>query len=226
MNRIISIDNFNNFYWKSLPTEKDYCNITLCTSNIVKDTDMLSETDKDNISYYINKINNENTQKTLKYIIDIMPFTCILNIDSYSMFLNSETLKENIGTNTNIDKNSLKQIDEKKLEETLNIVKNTTKKITYINFCDEKNKKDILNITINKNFNKIHRICFGDIDNIPKDTLSVSDYIFFDSIEQINKYFKLSNYNIEINNTNSKIYLVDKCNYKDCQLFSFDNYIK
>jgi hypothetical protein len=108
----------------------------------------------------------------------------------------------------------------------LNIVKNITRKLTYVNFYNENNKKDILNITMNKNFNKLHRVCVGDITNIPKDTLSISDYIFFDNIEQINKYFSLSNYNIELNSTNSKIYLVDKCNYKDCQLFSFDNCIR
>ena len=84
----------------------------------------------------------------------------------------------------------------------------------------------LFKITMNKNFNKLHRVCIGDIINIPKDTLSISDYIFFDDIEQINKYLRLSNYNIEIKGTDSKIYLVDKCNYKDCHLFSFDNYIK
>jgi hypothetical protein len=224
MNRPISTDNFNNFYWKSLPIEKDYCNITICSSYISKEFE--NETyEQDNILYFINKINNKNTQKTIKYILDIMPFTCILNIETYEMFLNSEKLKEDIYTNTNIDINNLKNKKED-VDKISDIVTKITGKITYVNFYNEKNKKDILNITINNNFNKIHRVCIGDISNIPKDTLSLSDYIFFDSLEQINKYFLLSNFNIEIKETNSKIYLVDKCNYKDCQLFSFDNYIK
>jgi len=237
MSRTISIDNFNKFYWKTLPIEKEYCNITFCTSCLTEEKDKLHEPDNstetnddintDNISYYLNKINNQDTQNTLKYIFDIMPFTCILNIESYEMFLNSEKLKNEIETNTHINKENFKKsIDEEQINDTLNIVKNITRKLTYINFYNEKNKKDILNITMNKNFNKIHRVCIGDITNIPKDTLSISDYIFFDNIEQINKYFRLSNYNIEINYTNSKIYLIDKCNYKDSQLFSFDNYIR
>jgi len=226
MSRPIFTDNFNKFYWKSLPIEKDYCNITLCTSYLTNISDNNNSTEyKDDISYYINNINNANTQKTLKYILDIMPFICILNIESYEMFLNSENLKDDIETSTNIDKNNLKNIDQNKIDKVSDIVKNTTRKLTYINFYDKK-KDDILNITINKNFNKIHRVCIGDISNIPKDTLSVSDYIFFDDIEQINKYFLLSNYHISIKDTNSKIYLVDKCNYKDYQLFSFENYIK
>ena len=227
MSRTISIDNFNNFYWKTLPIEKDYCNITMCTSHLNDTNETNTDDDKDNISYYINNINNKVTQETLKYILDIMPFTCVLNIESYEMFINSEKLKNDIENNTNINKNNFKQyINEEKINEVSNIIKNTTRKLTYVNFYNEKNKQDILNITMNKNFNKLHRVCIGDIINIPKDTLSISDYIFFDDIEQINKYLRLSNYNIEIKGTDSKIYLVDKCNYKDCHLFSFDNYIK
>lgn len=230
MSRTISIDNFNKFYWKSLPIEKDYCNITFCTSNLSEDNDSINETiidnNKDNISYYLNRINNKDTQKTLKYILDIMPFACILNVESYEMFLNSEKLKSEIETSTNVNKNNFKQIEGEKIDEMLNIVKNINRKLTYVNFYNENNKQDILNITMNKNFNKLHRVCIGDISNIPKDTLSISDYIFFDDTEQINKYFRLSNYNIELNSTNSKTYLVDKCNYKDCHLFSFDNYIR
>lgn len=222
MSITISTDNFNNFYWKSLPIEKDYCNVTICTSNMIEP----QCENKDEISYYINKINNVNTQKTLNYILDIMPFTCILNIESYEMFLNSEKLKDNIETNTRIDEKKFKDISNKKINDTINIIKKITSKITYVNFYNENNKQDILNISMNKKFDKMHRVCIGDISNIPKDTLSLSDYIFFDSIDQINKYFRLSNFRIEIRDTNSKIYLVDKCNYKDYQLFSFDNYIK
>jgi hypothetical protein len=71
----------------------------------------------------------------------------------------------------------------------------------------------------------MHKICIGEINNIPKDIISLADYILFEDINVLNEYLQSFNHNIRITNSNTSIYILDKCNYEYYKLFSFDKYI-
>jgi len=89
----------------------------------------------------------------------------------------------------------------------------------------DKTLKNVLDMSINNNFNESHKICIGEINNIPKNIISVADYIFFENMDILNEYFQTFNYNIRIQTSNTQLYLIDKCNYEYYQLFSFTKHL-
>lgn len=226
----IKTDFFDNFTWKKLPLEHDYITIVFCTSKFKKRSNEFFE-----------NIENENMKKSIKYILNIMPCQCFVNISNYNEFKNyindknltSITNKWNEKSGIiNVSEDELLKLKEKikKVENkktciftynTINLDNNTNTTEKYDNTL-----KNVFDMSINNSFNESHKICIGEIDNIPKSILSVADYIFFENIDIINKYFQTSNYNIRIQTSNTSLYLIDKCNYEYYQLFNFTNHLK
>jgi hypothetical protein len=214
----INTKSFDNFNWKRLPLEHDYVTIIFCLDNF-KITD--------NSSDILSFIENENTKKAIKYILNIMPHECIINIDDY---LNYQHYKDNKDNKDNIllklDKlnvkyNILNDDNIKFLEEK---IKSINDKKTYI-FTYNDNMNKYLNITLDSKFNETHRLCIGEIDNIPKYNLSVADYIFFENKDILNKYLESQKHNLRITSSNAPFYLLDKCNYQYYHLFNFNKHI-
>ena len=83
----------------------------------------------------------------------------------------------------------------------------------------------MFNVSINSDFNITHKLYIGEIDNISKYTLSIADYIFFENKDVLNKYLQSQNHNIRIKESDTPLYLLDKCNYEYYQLFSFKKHI-
>lgn len=202
----------NNFLWKRMPIEHEYINIVFCVSDY---------TNK-NLNIFENTL-NPSTKKSLKHILNIMPMCCITDIKTYKEFVSSK--KINFQDILNEKECKIENLDEKTIKELNEKICKINNKKTYIFSYDEKNKNEILNIKINNEFNDMHKICIGKFENIPKNVLGVSDYIFFDNQKELNKYFESSHHNIRIQNSTTLIYAIDKCNYKDFHLFSFDKYL-
>jgi hypothetical protein len=219
----IKTDSFNNFIWKRLPIEHEYITIAFCVSDF--------KTNSDN-SNDLNDFLNKDVQKLLQYVLNIMPFKCILNVDNYKEFIEFNKDKEDKKPLKNIIDNihEYDYLEKNELEQTeKNINKLNNKKtyiFTYTDNEEDENKilKNIFDISINEHFSETHKICIGEIKNIPKNILSISDYIFFENKDILNQYLEQSNHNIRINTTNSSVYLIDKCNYEYFHLFLFNKH--
>ena len=220
----IQTDLFNSFTWKRLPIEHDYITIVFCLSKY-KNIDTSSN--------FIENILNNNTKKAIQYIINIMPYKCIVDIENYENF---KYHKDNIDDNSNVSeqlkklKSQIKEENTNEITDLENRLKIINNKKTYIFTYPNKEKheeelKNILDISINDNFNEMHKICIGEINNIPKDIISLADYILFEDINVLNEYLQSFNHNIRITNSNTSIYILYKCNYEYYKLFSFDKYI-
>lgn len=211
----IKIDLFNNFIWKRLPVEHDYITIIFCLDEY-KNTD--------NSDDFLLFIKNENTKKAIKYILNIMPYKCIVNIDDYS---NYKYYKDNLEKNVELDK-MINKIQKLEIDKDINTVKdrlnNSQLKKSYI-FTYDNTPNKLLNIAFNSDFNETHRLCIGEIDNIPKYNLCVADYIFFENKDILNKYLETQNHTLRINSSNAQLYLIDKCNYEYYNLFNFDKHV-
>lgn len=246
VNQTVLTNNFNNFKWKRLPLEHDYISIIFCIDNYNP-----NNIDNSNNTFNVNNANvdkmtiedvikniNTDTQKAIKYILNIMPYQCVLNLNNYNIFLQyikNDTISPII---TDIENNE----DIKKEEKNI-LIKKISKfnnKKTFIQLFNsfENNSNDvnnidksinnIYNITINNHFNEIHRLCIGDLDNIPKSVLSVADFVFFENKETLNKYLKSMNHNVIIQNSKTQqgsLYLLDKCNHENYQLYNFNKHI-
>jgi hypothetical protein len=231
----IKTDFFDNFIWKKLPLEHEYITIVFCVSKF-KNT-------KQNPNDFLENIENENIKKSIKYILNVMPCQCFVNISSYTEFkkyindnnlvsitnkLNKHTQNDTKGTITDVSENELLKLKEKikKVEskKTCIFTYDTSINNESNNFYD-KTLKNVFDMSINNNFNESHKICIGEINDIPKNIISVADYIFFENMDILNEYFKTFNYNIRIQTSNTPLYLIDKCNYEYYQLFSFTKHL-
>jgi hypothetical protein len=229
---------FDNFIWKKLPLEHDYITIVFCISKFKNTEQSPNE--------FLENIENENIKKSIKYILNIMPCQCFVNIGSYNEFKNyindndlvsiTNKLNEKNSEIENLSENELLKLKEKikKVEnkKTCIFTYNTIPDIDMeknVNINEkfyDKTLKNVLDMSINNNFNESHKICIGEINNIPKNIISVADYIFFENMDIINEYFQTFNYNIRIQTSNTQLYLIDKCNYEYYQLFSFTKHLK
>ena len=218
----IKTEQFNNFIWKRIPIEHDYITIALC----------LSDYKKNNSENLFENISNESTKKLLQYIINIMPSYCVVNVENFSDFIfhkNNESdldLKKIKNTSLNKDieylEKRIKKINNKKTY----IFKYSSNNSEIESKNDENiNLKKILNLGISNHFNETHKLCIGEIENIPKHILCMADYVFFEDKDILNKYLEMFHHNIRINKSNTSIYLLDKCNYEYYNLFSFNNHL-
>lgn len=223
----IKTELFDYFTWKRLPIEHEYITIVFCLEKY---------RNIDNSDDFMKNIEQENIKKAIKYILNIMPYQCIINIDRYISFkeYKEETddkdlfiLKldklENI---LNDNENNINEYNFKSLKDKIQKINNKkTYLFTYTNNQTEKtienSLKNMLDISINSHFNETHKVCIGEIKNIPKNILCVADYIFFENKDVLNEYLELLNHNIRIKTSNTPLYLLDKCNYEYYQLFSF-----
>jgi hypothetical protein len=221
----IKTEFFNSFMWKRLPLEHNYITIVFCLDDY-KNTD--------NTDDFINNINDENIKKAIKYILNIMPYQCVIDVDNYNNFLYYKNNDEKQDSNEDL----FKKIEDGKLpctEDEINKIKNNLKYIlnkkTFIfnyysdNVQNDKNFSYMYNISVNEHFNDTHKLCIGEIQNIPKSILSVADYIFFDSKETINKYLESHGHFLRVSSSNASLYLIDKCNYEYYQLFHFNKHL-
>lgn len=219
----IKTDLFNSFIWKRFPIDHDYITILFCLDEY-KNTD--------NSDDFMKYIENDDIKKAITYILNIMPYKCIININDYS---NYKYYKDNLEENKELN-NLIKKIDD--LDKDTNLLKERIKKIenkkTFIFSSDNKGITDdftneslskMFNVTINSDFNITHKLYIGEIGNISKYTLSVADYIFFENKNVLNKYLESQNHNIRIKDSDSPLYLLDKCNYEYYQLFNFKRHI-
>lgn len=208
----IKTDLFNNFKWKRLPIEHEYITIIFCLDKYKKIY---------NSDDFLSCVENTNTKRAIKYILNIMPYKCIVNIDDYS---NYKYYKDKLEKNIEVDK----MIEKIKTKSDINIIKDRLNKLeekkSYI-FTYDENSNKILNITFDSEFNETHRLCIGEIENIPKYNLSVADYIFFENKDILNKYLESQNHNLRIKTSNAELYLIDKCNYEYYNLFNFTKHI-
>lgn len=225
----IKTDLFDNFSWKKLPLEHDYVTVVFCISKF-KNTELSSDN-------FLENIENENIKKSIKYILNIMPCQCVVNIDNYETFKNyikndnsvtSSKLK-NLNEPTNTTKPTF--VDEDELFNLTEKIKKIENKKTCIFTYDtekyyDKTLQNIFDMSINNNFNESHKLCIGEINKIPKNIISIADYIFFENMDILNEYFQTFNYNIRIQTSNTQLYLIDKCNYEYYQLFSFTKHLK
>jgi hypothetical protein len=228
----IKTDLFNNFKWKRLPIEHDYITIVFCL-------DEYKNTDSSNI--FMENITNEKIKKAIKYILNVMPYQCIIDVDKYNNFLTFQENKHIVENNITHELDKLNQIDKLKnnesdtqlLKDKINKIQNKkTFLFTYNNQNDQNDQNDIdhtlkimYNISINSHFKDTHKICIGEVNSIPKSILSVADYIFFENKDVINNYFETFNHNIRIKTSNTELYMLDKCNYEYYQLFNFDKHV-
>jgi hypothetical protein len=225
----IKTEQFNNFIWKKIPIEQDYITIVFC----------LSKYNSLNSEKIFEDILNENTKKLLNYIINIMPSYCVVNVENFSDFIfhkNNETnldlkkIKNNINNihlnqeNQDIEylEKRIKKINNKK---TYIFTYNSNSEIESKNNDENINLKKIFNLSISDHFNETHKLCIGEIENIPKHILCMADYIFFEDKDILNKYLEMFHHNIRIYKSNTSIYLLDKCNYEYYNLFSFNNHL-
>jgi len=219
----IKTDLFNSFIWKRFPIDHDYITILFCLDKY-KNTD--------NSDDFMKYIENDDIKKAITYILNIMPYKCIININDYS---NYKYYKDNLDENKELN-NLIKKIDDldkdtillkeriKKIENKKTFIFSSDNKgITY-DFTNESLSK-MFNVTINSDFNITHKLYIGEIRNISKYTLSVADYIFFENKNVLNKYLESQNHNIRIKDSDSPLYLLDKCNYEYYQLFNFKRHI-
>ena len=224
---------FNNFIWKRFPVEHDYITILFCLD---------SYKNLDNSDDFMKYIENDEIKKAITYILNIMPYKCIININDY---LNYKFYKDNLDDNKELDfiikkidnlKNNLSKINSD-IQEDTNSLKERIKKIenkkTFIFSCntkeivnDFKNESlsKMLDISLNLDFNT-HKLYIGEIENISKYNLTIADYIFFENKNVLNKYLELQNHNIRIKESDSSLYLLDKCNYEYYQLFNFEKHL-
>ena len=212
----IKTDNFDNFNWKKLPIEQDYITIIFCI-----------ESYKDNDKYYFMKnVENDKIKKALTYILNIMPYKCIVNVDSYNNFIEYKNEIDNNELSIKLKKLKIENNNFENLENKINKISNKkTYLFTYTNEqYTENSLKNIFDISINTHFNETHKICIGELKNIPKSILSIADYIFFENKDILNNYFEMLNHNIRIQTSNSELFLLDKCNYEHYQLFNFDKH--
>ena len=150
---------FDNFIWKKLPLEHDYITIVFCVSKF-KNTEQSSNN-------FLENIENESIKKSIKYILNIMPCQCFVNISSYNEFKNyindnnsvllSNKLNENIIRNSNSDCSENELL---KLKEKIKMIEN--KKTCIFTYCAETNVplkfydktlKNVFDMSINNNFN-------------------------------------------------------------------------
>lgn len=216
----IKTDNFDNFNWKKLPIEHDYITIVFCLEKY-------KEHDKYD---FMKNIENDKIKKALTYILNIMPYKCIVNVDSYNNFIEykNETNKDDIYIKLKKIKNRLK-IENSNFQNLENKINKINNKKTYLftytsEQYTENSLKNIFDININTHFNETHKICIGELKNIPKSILSIADYIFFENKDILNNYFEMLNHNIRIQTSNSELFLLDKCNHEHYQLFNFDKH--
>ena len=135
----IKTDLFNNFSWKKLPIEHDYITILFCLDKY-KNTD--------NVNDFMKDIENDDIKKAIKYLLNIMPHNCIININEYS---NYKYYKDNLQENSELD-NIINKIDKLKNE---HFSKNLEKMESEINILKQKitklqNKKTFI-CTFNNN---------------------------------------------------------------------------
>lgn len=224
----IKTDLFNNFNWKRLPIEHDYITIVFCLDKYKN---------MDNSNIFMDNIINDNIKKAIKYILNIMPYQCIIDVEKYNNFVIFKENKHIVENNLTHELDKLDKIDKLKNCDDIQILKDKIHKIqnkktflfTY-NSQNEKNDtehtlKNMYNISINSHFNDTHKICIGELNSIPKSILSVADYIFFENKDIINNYFETFHHNIRIQTSNTELYMLDKCNYEYYQLFNFDKHI-
>lgn len=221
----IKTDLFNNFIWKRFPIEHDYITILFCLDNY-KNTD--------NSDDFMKYIENDEIKKAISYILNLMPYKCIINVNDY---LNYKFYKDNLDDNKELDF-IIKKIDKLQQDQDTNSLKERIKKIenkkTFIFSCnsreivnDLKNESlsKMLDVTLNLDFNNTHKLYIGEIENFSKYTLTIADYIFFENKNALNKYLELQNHNIRIKESDSSLYLLDKCNYEHYQLFNFRKHL-
>ena len=218
----IKTDLFNNFIWKRFPIEHDYITILFCLDKY-KNTD--------NSDDFMKYIENDDIKKAITYILNIMPYKCVININDYS---NYKFYKDDLDNNKELD-NLIKKID--KLSKDTNTlkerIKNIENKKTFVFSCDKEpidnytneSLSKMFNVSINSDFNITHKLYIGEIDNISKYTLGIADYIFFENKDVLNNYLQSQNHNIRIKDSDTPLYLLDKCNYEYYQLFSFKKHI-
>lgn len=212
----IKTDNFDNFNWKKLPIEQDYITIIFCLENY-KDSDKYD---------FMKNIENDKIKRALTYILNIMPYKCIVNVDYYNNFIEYKNEIDNNELSIKLKKLKIENNNFENLENKINKISNKkTYLFTYTNEqYTENSLKNIFDISINTHFNETHKICIGELKNIPKSILSIADYIFFENKDILNNYFEMLNHNIRIQTSNSELFLLDKCNYEHYQLFNFDKH--
>jgi|UniRef100_A0A6C0I6L7 hypothetical protein len=219
----IKTDNFNNFDWIRLPVEHDYITIIFCLK------------DHNNIDYskdIIDNINNSNVRKAFKYILNIMPYQCIIDVDKYENYMIFKENKHVIENDRTTDIDNINKITESKVN-VEHLRKILDRKTFIFNCTKEQNINDvtndinkIFNLSICEYFHETHKIYIGELNNIPKSVLSISDYVFFDDYNTLNEYLTMFFHNIRITNSNSDLYLLDKCNNEYYQLYNFTKHIQ
>ena len=210
---------FDNFIWKRLPIEHDYITIIFCLDRYKN---------IDNSDDFLLNIKNDGIKKAIKYILNIMPYKCVINIEDYSNYKHYNNNVTSEDSDIFIEKIkeviNLNKLKEDETEYLKNKVKKIQEKKTCV-FTYDENKNKILNISIDLEFNNTHRLCIGEIKNIPKYCLSIADYIFFENTDILNKYLEMQNHNLKINKSDAALYMIDKCNYEYYNLFNFNKHI-
>jgi hypothetical protein len=176
---------FNNFTWKRLPLEHDYINIVFCVSNYKN---------KDKTNNFLENINNENIKKAIKYILNIMPYQCIVNIDNYNNFINNiNNIEISSPILDKINNNKMKIDNKNNINILKNKVKKNNNKKTYIFTYESENDCDNVKDTNNENY-----LNNNDNDNDNNDNNNYNNYkeCKYNSVEQQLK--NILNYSINI----------------------------